>query len=52
MSRHKKLVNNTNIPQEKIEALARRFFPDILSFYENEEGWREFNEWKEKHKND
>ena len=46
MGRRKKLINNTNIPQHKIEAIARCIMPDILSFYESEEGQREFAEWK------
>lgn len=46
MGRRKKLINNTSIPQHKIEAIARCIMPDILSFYESEEGQREFAEWK------
>ena len=46
MSRRKKLINNTDIPQHKIEAIARCLLPDILAFYESEEGQREFAEWK------
>ena len=46
MRRRKKLINNTNIPQYKIEAIARCLMPDILAFYESEEGQREFAEWK------
>ena len=46
MSRRKKLVNNTNIPQHQIEMIARCIMPDILAFYESEEGQREFAEWK------
>ena len=46
MSRRKKLINNTDIPQHKIEAIARCIMPDILAFYESEEGQREFAEWK------
>ena len=46
MSRRKKLVNNTAIPQNKIEAIARCLLPDIIAFYESEEGQREFAEWK------
>ena len=46
MGRRKKLVNNTSIPQHEIEALARCLLPDILAFYESEEGQREFAEWK------
>ena len=46
MSRRKKLVNNTDIPQHQIEVIARCIMPDILTFYESEEGQREFAEWK------
>lgn len=46
MSRRKKLINNTAIPQHQIEAIARCILPDILAFYESEEGQREFAEWK------
>ncbi len=46
MGRRKKLINNTDIPQHKIEAIARCLLPDILAFYESEEGQREFAEWK------
>ena len=48
MSRRKKLVNRTAIPQHQIEAIARCLMPDILAFYESEEGQREFAEWKER----
>lgn len=46
MSRRKKLINNTAVPQHQIEAIARCLLPDILAFYESEEGQREFAEWK------
>jgi len=46
LSRRKKLINNTGIPQYKIEAIARCLLPDIQAFYESEEGQREFAEWK------
>ena len=46
LSRRKKLINNTDIPQHEIEAIARCIWPDILAFYESEEGQREFEEWK------
>lgn len=46
MGRRKKLINNSGIPQHKIEAIARCLLPDILAFYESEEGQREFAEWK------
>ena len=46
MGRRKKLINNSGIPQHEIEKIARCIFPDILAFYESEEGQREFAEWK------
>ena len=46
MARKKKLINNTSIPQREIEIIVRCIFPDILAFYESEEGQREFAEWK------
>lgn len=48
MSRRKKLINRTDIPQYQIEAIARCLMPDILTFYESEEGQREFAEWKKR----
>ncbi len=48
MSRRKKLINNTDSPQYKLEAIARCLMPDILAFYESEEGQREFVEWKKR----
>ena len=47
MGRRKKLINNTNIPQHEIETIARCIFPDILAFYESEEGQEEFARWKQ-----
>lgn len=41
-----KLTNNSGIPQHEIENIARILLPDILAFYESEEGQREFAEWK------
>ena len=46
MSRRKKLVNHSGIPQHEIETIARILLPVILAFYESEEGQREFAEWK------
>ena len=48
LGKRKKLINNTNIPQHQIEAIARCILPDILAFYESEEGQREFAEWKKR----
>ena len=46
MGRRKKLINNTDIPQHEIEKIARCLLPDILAYYDSEEGQREFAEWK------
>ena len=46
MSRRKKLINHTNIPQFKIEEIARCIYPDILAYYESEEGKKEFAAWQ------
>ena len=46
MSRRKKIVNNSDIPQHVVESIARCIWPDILAFYESEEGQREFAEWQ------
>ena len=46
MGRRKKLINNSGIPQHEIEKIARCILPDILAFYESEEGQRGFAEWK------
>ena len=48
LGKRKKLINNTDIPQYQIEAIARCILPDILAFYESEEGQREFAEWKKR----
>lgn len=45
MGRKKKLINNSGIPQHEMEAIARCILPDILAYYESEEGQREFREW-------
>ena len=50
MSRKKKQVNQTNIPQHEIEKIARCILPDILVFYESEDGREEYNEWKKQQK--
>ncbi len=46
MGRRKKLINNSGIPQHEIEHIARCILPDILAYYESEEGQREFREWQ------
>lgn len=44
LGRKKKLINNSGIPQHEIEHIARCILPDILAYYESEEGQREFQE--------
>ena len=46
MPRKKKLINNSNLPDHEIEAIARCIYPDILELFESEEGQKEFAEWK------
>ena len=46
MSRRKKLINNSSIPQHEIETIARILLPDIITYYESEEGQRELVKWK------
>ena len=46
MARKKKPVNNSGIPQHIIESIARCILPDIIAYYETEEGQRQFQEWK------
>ncbi|MCD7847189.1 MAG: hypothetical protein LUG49_04060 [Oscillospiraceae bacterium] len=51
MSRRKKLINNSGIPEREIEIIARCIYPDIVAFFESEEGQREFAEWKAQREN-
>ena len=46
MGRKKKLVNNSIYPQHVIESIARCLLPDMIAFYETEEGQQQFQEWK------
>ena len=42
----KKFKNTSWLPDHEIESLARNFLPQIVAFYETEEGQKEFEEWK------
>lgn len=44
MSRRRK--NNTGIPDFEIDSLARALLPAIQSYFETEEGKREFEVWR------
>ena len=46
MAREKKIVNNTPYPQHAIDAVARCLWLDIVTFFESEEGQKEFEAWK------
>ena len=48
MGRKKKIINQTQIPDHVIESIALAILPDIVAFYNSEEGQREFAEWKAK----
>lgn len=37
-----------DIPKHELEKLARCFLPDIIAFFETEEGNREYEEWKQR----
>ena len=38
--------NVIQIPQHEIDALARCLLPELIAFYESEDGQREFEQWK------
>ena len=46
MGRKKKLINKSDNPDHAIERDARCILPDILAYFESEEGQQEFEEWK------
>ena len=50
MGREVKIILKSHMPEDEIEALAKCFLPDILDFFESEEGKKEFEEWKEQQK--
>ena len=37
-----------NIPKEKSKCIAETILPDIIKFYQTEEGKKVFEEWKKK----
>ena len=38
--------NVIQIPQHEFDALARCLLPELIAFYEREDGQREFEQWK------
>lgn len=46
MGRPKKIINNTNIPQHEIDAIARCLLPYMLQALEDKECQENFTKWK------
>ncbi len=46
VGKNAKIIPKSHIPEDEIEALAKCFLPDILEFFESEEGRKEFEQWK------
>jgi hypothetical protein len=46
MAKKKPNDYGTGIPLHEVEALARILLPQIQTFFESEEGKKEFEEWK------
>ena len=42
------IFDENDIPKTVYEELARCFLPDILAFYESNEGKKEYEKWKNK----
>ena len=48
MAKKKPNDYGTGIPLHEVEALARILLPQIQTFFESEEGKKEFEDWKTK----
>ncbi len=46
MGKNAKIILKSHIPEDEIEALAKCFLPDILEFFESEEGRKELEQWQ------
>ena len=46
MKKEVKIDLMSELPEHEIEALAKCFLPDILDYFNSEEGQKEFEEWK------
>lgn len=40
------MATNFKIPKHELEALGRCFLPDIIAFFESDEGKKEYEEWE------
>lgn len=43
-------AKQSDIPKHELEKLANCFLPDIIAFFETEEGNKEYEEWKQQRK--
>ena len=46
MKKEVKIDLMSELPEHEIEVLAKCFLPDILDYFNSEEGKKEFEEWK------
>ena len=46
MPRRKKPINNSDLPDHEIEAIARCPFPDILASFQDAKVLQEFEKWR------
>ena len=37
----------SGVPKHELEAIVRTVLPDIIAFFQSEEGRKEFHEWKQ-----
>lgn len=44
--------SNAGIPKHVLDAIVDTMLPDIIAFFETEEGQREFEKWKAEKKSD
>lgn len=40
-------TTKSGVPKHVVEAMVRTFLPDIIAFFQSEEGRREFEEWEQ-----
>lgn len=39
-------TTKSGVPKHVVEAMVRTFLPDIIAFFQSEEGRREFEKWE------
>ena len=47
MSQRDIAETKSGVPKYELEILARAFLPDVIAFYESEEGQRKYRQWKQ-----